>query len=57
MRNSLRRLWNDDEGSVLAVEWIIITSVLLLGAVAGLAAFRHAADAEARTFTTYADVR
>jgi hypothetical protein len=57
MTNPLRRLWHDDQGSVLAVEWIIISSVLLLGAAAGLAAFRHAADAEARALTAPADAR
>jgi hypothetical protein len=42
----LERFWHDDEGSVLAVQWVLVATVLVLGAVTGLAAFREAVLAE-----------
>jgi hypothetical protein len=41
MRKLLRKLWRDDRGYVLAMEWIYVSSILTLGTVAALVAFQH----------------
>jgi hypothetical protein len=43
MRPSLLSLlWSDDEGSVLALEWTFVATILVLGAITGLMAARDA---------------
>jgi hypothetical protein len=42
----LGRLWNDDRGAVLATEWLLITTVLVLGLIPGLIAIRQGLLAE-----------
>lgn len=37
----LGRLWGDDRGAVLATEWLLITTVLVLGLIPGLIAIRQ----------------
>jgi Flp pilus assembly pilin Flp len=46
MRHLLRRLWDDDSGALLATEWIIIATILVLGIITGLVATRAAVLAE-----------
>jgi hypothetical protein len=36
-----KRLWRDDGGAVLATEWLLVTTVLVLGLVPGLIAIRQ----------------
>jgi hypothetical protein len=36
----LRRLWQEERGTVLVAEWALVASVLILGCVAGLLAAR-----------------
>jgi Flp pilus assembly pilin Flp len=54
MVKRLRRLLCDEQGSA-PVEWVIITSILLLGAVAGLAALHQSITAEVQTLTAPQD--
>jgi Flp pilus assembly pilin Flp len=42
MRKVLARLWKDDSGSVLAMEWMFVATILVLGAVAALPSVREA---------------
>jgi hypothetical protein len=42
----LVRVWSDDRGAVLATEWLLITTVLVLGLVPGLIAIRQGILAE-----------
>jgi hypothetical protein len=51
MRQLLTGLWYDEAGSVVAVQWVIVVSVLLLGAVTGLAVLRDTATPEAHAIT------
>jgi Flp pilus assembly pilin Flp len=41
----LSRLWSDDAGAVLAVEWTMLTGVLVAGLVPGFIAVRNALNA------------
>jgi hypothetical protein len=41
MRTLLRKLWRDDRGYVLAIEWIYVSSILTLGAIAAMLAVQH----------------
>jgi Flp pilus assembly pilin Flp len=43
--NLLRRLWNDDQGAIISVEWILIVSILIFGLIPGLVALRNSIDA------------
>jgi hypothetical protein len=42
MRNVLTRLWTPDGGARIALEWVFVASILVLGAVTGLVAVRQA---------------
>jgi hypothetical protein len=37
----LKRLWHDDRGAVLATEWVLITTLFLIGLVPALLIIRH----------------
>ncbi len=50
MRKWLISLWSGEAGS-LEVDWLVIASVLLLGAIAGLAASHTASNAEFQAVT------
>jgi Flp pilus assembly pilin Flp len=43
--NLLRKLWSDDCGAVLAVEWTIMAGVASMGTLAGAVAVRDAVNA------------
>ena len=45
MRKFLQQLWREEDG-VLSFEWTVLTSMLTIGAVAGIAAVRDAVDDE-----------
>jgi hypothetical protein len=42
MRNLLLRLRSDDCGALIATEWVFVATIMVLGAITGLVAFRHA---------------
>ena len=41
----LRRLWNDDRGAIISVEFILIVAILIFGLIPGLVALRNSVDA------------
>ena len=53
MRNLLARLWGDDGGALIALEWVFVATILVLGTVTGLVAVRQTVLAE---LTDAADV-
>jgi hypothetical protein len=36
-----RRLWNDDCGALLATEWLVVATILVIGLIPGLIALRQ----------------
>jgi hypothetical protein len=50
MRKVLRCFWCDEEGSASA-EWLVLTSILLLGTVIGLAALHESSTAAVQAIT------
>jgi hypothetical protein len=42
MKNLAMRLWRDEAGFVISTEIILVTTILLLGLIVGLATFRDA---------------
>jgi Flp pilus assembly pilin Flp len=36
MQNLLVRFWNDDEGALIAVEWLFFVTIMIIGLVVGL---------------------
>jgi Flp pilus assembly pilin Flp len=46
MRNLMARLWDDDDGALIAVEWIFLATILILGVIVGMVAVRQAILAE-----------
>jgi hypothetical protein len=42
MRNLLVKLWNDNAGALIALEWVFVATILIVGSVTGLAAVRQA---------------
>ena len=47
--NLLRRLWADDRGAIISVEFILIVSILIFGLIPGLVALRNSASATMAT--------
>lgn len=45
----LRRLWNDDQGAIITVEWILIVGVMIFGLIPGFVAIRNAGNASLAT--------
>ena len=43
--NLLRRLWADDRGAIISVEFILIVAILIFGLIPGLVALRNSVDA------------
>jgi|SRR6266851_6026841 len=50
MRKSWQRAWNDDSGALIATEWVFIATIMVLGAITGLVAFRQAILSELTEF-------
>lgn len=42
MRSLARRLWDDDGGALIAVEWVFVATILILGSITGLVCVRNA---------------
>jgi hypothetical protein len=53
MRNLLARLWANDGGTLIVLEWVFVAAILVLGAATGLVAARQAVLSE---FTDAAEV-
>lgn len=45
---TLRQLWRDDDGSVIATEYMMLASVVALGGVTGMASLRDATVSESQ---------
>ncbi|OWK44974.1 hypothetical protein FRUB_01305 [Fimbriiglobus ruber] len=44
-----RRLWNDDQGAIITVEWILIVGLIIFGLIPGFIAVRNAGNATLAT--------
>ena len=42
MRRLFRRLWQDDDGALLATEWVFLATILVIGVIPGMVAVRDA---------------
>lgn len=40
------RLWNDDAGALIAIEFLFVATILIIGIIVGLVAVRQAVNAE-----------
>jgi len=50
MRQLISRLWKDDGGALLAVEWVFVATILVLGSITGLVCVRNAIIEELEDF-------
>jgi Flp pilus assembly pilin Flp len=50
MRRLFQRLWNDDQGALIATEWVFVATILILGIITGLIAVRQAVISELTEF-------
>lgn len=55
MRNLFQKLWRDDCGAVLSVEWTMLTGVGVLGCSAGAVAVRDAVNRQMQNISTSID--
>jgi Flp pilus assembly pilin Flp len=46
MRNIMRKLWNDDRGALIATEWVFVSTIMVIGVVAGLKSVQQAVVTE-----------
>ncbi len=46
MRKLMARLWNDQGGALISVEWVFVATILVLGVSVGLVAVRNAVNSE-----------
>jgi Flp pilus assembly pilin Flp len=46
MRNMMRKLWSDDQGALIATEYLFVTTIIVIGTVVGLTNIRDAVNAE-----------
>ena len=44
------RLWSDDQGALIATEWVFVATILILGIITGLVAVRQAVISELTEF-------
>lgn len=50
MCNLIYRLWKDDGGALIAIEWVFVATILVFGAIVGLVAVRQAVVSELTEF-------
>jgi hypothetical protein len=50
IQDLMARLWADDDGSVIASEYLMLGGIVSLGSVAGMTAMRDAANQEMEEF-------
>jgi Flp pilus assembly pilin Flp len=46
MRKMMQRLWQDDQGALIAAEYLFVATILVIGTVVGLAGLREAINTE-----------
>ena len=46
MRSLLVRLWNEDQGAIIASEFLFVVTILVIGIIVGLANIRDAVNTE-----------
>ena len=46
MKKLLAKCWNDDNGALLATEFLLLATVLVFGSIVGLVSVRNAINAE-----------
>ena len=46
MRKLLGKCWKDDAGALIAIEFLFVATILVIGTVVGLTAVRNAVNAE-----------
>ena len=46
MKHLVAKLWNDDQGALLASEYLFVVTILIIGTVIGLTAVREAVNHE-----------
>jgi Flp pilus assembly pilin Flp len=46
MRNMMRKFWSDDQGALIATEYLFVATILVIGTAVGLAGLRDAINAE-----------
>ncbi len=44
------KLWKDEDGAVIAAEYLLLGSVVTVGAVSGLSAMRDSVESEFKSF-------
>jgi Flp pilus assembly pilin Flp len=45
MASLLRKMWADDDGAIISVEFILVVSILIFGIIPGLVALRNSINA------------
>lgn len=50
MRQLMLKLWKDEGGALIAVEWVFVATILVLGVITGLVAVRQAVISELTEF-------
>jgi Flp pilus assembly pilin Flp len=46
MRQLMDKLWNDDQGALIAMEYLFVATILVIGIIVGLTNLRDAINAE-----------
>lgn len=49
MTNLFQKLWADDDGAVISIEFILVVSILIFGIIPGLVALRNSVNAALTT--------
>jgi Flp pilus assembly pilin Flp len=49
MTNLFKKLWVDDDGAVISIEFILVVSILIFGIIPGLVALRNSVNAALTT--------
>ncbi len=49
MTNLFQKMWADDDGAVISVEFILVVSILIFGIIPGLVALRNSVNAALTT--------
>lgn len=42
----MKKLWNDDQGALIAMEFLFVATILVIGIIAGLSSVRSAVNVE-----------
>ncbi len=46
MSQMLKKLWSDDQGALIAMEFLFVATILVIGIIAGLSSVRSAVNVE-----------